>query len=323
MIGIYKITNLINGHSYVGQSVYIERRWKNELIQAFNEKDSSYNYPLSRAFRKYGKDNFKFEVLEECSQKDLNKRERYWIAYYNTFYDGYNQTLGGDSGSISKPKEHIIGIITDLENTDLYHKEIAEKWGVSIETVQGINTGRYWFQENKNYPLQTKHKRNSQHRLLNGEVIKKKYFCAECGAPITSKATLCVKCAQIKSRKVKRPSKEELYQTLVNLSGNFSQASKIYGVRDNSIRKWCKAYGLPFHSADYKPTIEKKTSEKTWEIFPKKVAQIDNSTNEIINVYNSISDAYRSLGKEQSGHIASVCKGKRQTAYGYKWKYID
>jgi hypothetical protein len=35
----------------------------------------------------------------------------------------------------------------------MLHREIAEKWNISIEMVQGINTGRYWYQENKNYPL--------------------------------------------------------------------------------------------------------------------------------------------------------------------------
>jgi hypothetical protein len=89
---------------------------------------------LSRAIRKYGIDNFSFNIIEECKQNQLNERERYWIAYYNTFYDGYNQTLGGDT-VISKPKEKIIGIINDLETTDMYHQEIADKWNISIEMV--------------------------------------------------------------------------------------------------------------------------------------------------------------------------------------------
>jgi len=35
----------------------------------------------------------------------------------------------------------------------MYHREIAEKWNISIEMVQGINTGRYWYIETENYPL--------------------------------------------------------------------------------------------------------------------------------------------------------------------------
>lgn len=99
--GIYKITNKINGHSYIGQSVQIEKRWIAEKQNAFCQSSNSYNYPLSRAFRKYGLDQFNFEILEECSREKLNERERYYINYYNTYYNGYNATFGGDSGGTS------------------------------------------------------------------------------------------------------------------------------------------------------------------------------------------------------------------------------
>lgn len=54
----------------------------------------------------------------------------------------------------------------------------------------------------------------------------------------------------------------------------------------------------------------------------KSIAQIDVNTNETINVYASITDAYNSLGKKFSGHIADVCSGKRKSAYGYRWEYV-
>ena len=54
----------------------------------------------------------------------------------------------------------------------------------------------------------------------------------------------------------------------------------------------------------------------------KSVIQIDKDTNQILKIYPSIAEAYRALGKQHSGHIASVCNGIRNTAYGYKWKYV-
>ena len=251
MIGIYKIENLINGHKYIGQSVDIQKRWQKEKQVAFLETAHEYNYPISKAFRKYGVENFSFEVIEQCCEEQLNEKERYWIAHYNTFFDGYNQTLGGDSPKRS-PKEKIVGVIQDLENTDMYHREIAEKWNISQEMVQGINTGRYWFQENKEYPLQKSHKSKSHHITNNQITNKKHYFCKNCGAEITSKATLCVSCSRIASRKVERPSKQELFNYLVKIGGNFSQAGRKYGVTPNSVKKWCKSYGIPDHSPDYK-----------------------------------------------------------------------
>ena len=85
MIGIYKITNLINNQSYIGQSINIEQRIK----QHFRNKDK---IAIDNAIQKYGKENFQWEIVEECSLKELNEREQYWILYYDTYRYGYNQT---------------------------------------------------------------------------------------------------------------------------------------------------------------------------------------------------------------------------------------
>ena len=53
---IYKITNLVNGKSYVGQTIRtIEERWKQHIKDSKGNKDDFY---LHRAIRKYGKENF-------------------------------------------------------------------------------------------------------------------------------------------------------------------------------------------------------------------------------------------------------------------------
>lgn len=73
MIGIYKITNLLNGHSYIGLSTHIETRWKEHKSQYNQEREK--DKALYKAFKKYGIDNFNFEVLEECSIDELSKKE--------------------------------------------------------------------------------------------------------------------------------------------------------------------------------------------------------------------------------------------------------
>lgn len=60
--GIYRITNKINGKSYIGQSVNIKNRW-------YVHKATKDDYPIHRAIRKYGKNNFSWEILEECSEQ--------------------------------------------------------------------------------------------------------------------------------------------------------------------------------------------------------------------------------------------------------------
>lgn len=96
IVGIYKITNLINGKIYVGQSIDITDRWKQHIYKAFNHNERAFDSPIHQAFRKYGKDNFRFEVLEECSANELDNRERYWIKKLNSLSpNGYNISPGG------------------------------------------------------------------------------------------------------------------------------------------------------------------------------------------------------------------------------------
>ena len=319
MIGIYKIENLINHTCYIGQSIRIEKRWNDEINASKNPNDKAYNYPLQRAIRKYGKENFSFEILEGCSRQELNKKERYWVKQFDSFFNGYNQTLGGDSGSYQIPKEKIIGIINDLKTSDMYHKEIAEKWQISQEMVQGINTGRYWLMDYEDYPLQKKHKPHSIH-IVDGIPLKQKSYCKKCGKEISRGSNYCLDCYSLLNRKTERPSKEELEEYLFFINGNFTEAGKHFGVSDNSVRKWCKNYNLPTHSSDYKIKIENPNKGKS---IPKKVLQFDMDDN-FIAEYNSIAEACRAIGKPgESSHISSVCSGKRKSASGYKWKHVE
>lgn len=97
MIGIYKITNLINGKIYIGQSIDIERRfWDHRCISHES------NRHLKHALQKYGKENFKYEVLEECQESELDVRERYYIE---TLKPEYNVTNGGQDSLRRYPEE--------------------------------------------------------------------------------------------------------------------------------------------------------------------------------------------------------------------------
>ena len=52
--------------------------------------------PLYTAINKYGIENFSVETLEECSAEIVSEREKYWIAVFDSYHNGYNATLGGD-----------------------------------------------------------------------------------------------------------------------------------------------------------------------------------------------------------------------------------
>ena len=72
MIGIYKITNKINGNAYIGQSVNIQLRFDSHRQRYLQENGKEYDKVLYRAMRKYGLENFSFEIVEECGENFLN-----------------------------------------------------------------------------------------------------------------------------------------------------------------------------------------------------------------------------------------------------------
>lgn len=95
MIGIYKITNIINNKCYVGSSVNIIGRWythKTEL--KFNKHHS---IKLQRSYNKHGFDNFKYEIIEECDVELLFSREIYYVDLFNCYENGYNIAIPSKS----------------------------------------------------------------------------------------------------------------------------------------------------------------------------------------------------------------------------------
>ena len=72
MIGIYKITNNINGKIYIGQSNNIQRRFSEH-----QNRGATSRIPVDIAIQRYGKENFKKEILEECDITELDEREKY------------------------------------------------------------------------------------------------------------------------------------------------------------------------------------------------------------------------------------------------------
>ena len=90
---IYKITNKLNNKVYIGQTIcQPSKRWYHHLADA----NLGSNVKFHRALRKYGKDNFTRDIIEEIDDELLDEREIYWIEYYDSFKNGYNSTKGGD-----------------------------------------------------------------------------------------------------------------------------------------------------------------------------------------------------------------------------------
>ena len=106
---IYKITNVQNNKVYIGQTIRpIQDRCHRHINDALNNILDTH---FARAIRKYGKDNFIIEQIDQAqTQDELNKKEQYWIQYYNSVQNGYNETdaiskCGGNTYQSKTEKE--------------------------------------------------------------------------------------------------------------------------------------------------------------------------------------------------------------------------
>jgi group I intron endonuclease len=103
---IYKTTNLINGKIYIGKDMHNNQNYLGS------------GKILKQAIQKYGKENFKKEIVEECQDEKLwLEREIYWIGYFNSTKIGYNIALGGNGGDT----------ISNNPNKDDIRKRHSEK----------------------------------------------------------------------------------------------------------------------------------------------------------------------------------------------------
>ena len=147
MIGIYKITNKINGKIYIGQSNDIYRRFYEHQT-----KGETSRIPVDVAIQKYGKDKFSYEVLEECSIDELNQKETFWIKKLNAIENGYNCSEGGSQQSIgenngkAKLTEKDVIEIRKAYNNHLKQKDVYEKYKdiISFGYFQNLWQGQSW-----------------------------------------------------------------------------------------------------------------------------------------------------------------------------------
>jgi group I intron endonuclease len=279
---IYKTTNNINGKIYIGQD-------KNNNPSYYGSGKK-----LLSAIKKYGKENFTKEILEECVNEDyLNEREIFWISYYNSRdrHIGYNISEGGKEG------DRNIG--QDIAKSGIYNYWV-EKYGkveadkrreLKIQKIrkhnQEIGTpltkkGRYalWIEkygkeiaDQKLTAWKLKISEYQQYKLENGwkhsDEAKEKI----------SKSSKGRKLSEETKNKMRKPKPE-------GFSEKLSKAKK--GIKPS------------------KPSLLRKPVEQ-YDLF-----------GNFIKSWESITEA---INGTKILNIGNVCKGKAETAGGYKWKY--
>jgi len=147
--GIYKITNVVNQKIYIGGSRAIYNRWTGHKCTL--RKSQHRNEHLQRAWSKYGEQNFKFQIILECTAEEINKEETRLIQEHQTLNRnyGYNIDAGGDSHNQSEEtKEKIRKSTTGRKHTKESKRKMSEiRKGISFskehcDSISRAKTGK-------------------------------------------------------------------------------------------------------------------------------------------------------------------------------------
>ena len=298
--GIYKIVNP-NGKVYIGQSVDIDKR--SDAYRYINCKGQPRIY---KSLKKYGWENHIHEIIEECSINLLNERETYWKEYYLKQVDNnWQQVLfcelydksGGPRSEETKIKiSHSAKGVAGRKKGSLNSEETKRRMSEAMK-------GRiiYWAA-----PLSEETKRRmseAKKGLILGDKGKNPERLKEMRKPIKQFTLDGVFIKEYKS--IHHASFELFRDYAVNHINNISR-----NLRGRSK----KAYGFIWK---YKEDTSDAIISK-WKGKP--IIQYDMQGN-LINRWNSITEAADSNPKFKIGSIFSCLKGQCRSSYKYIWKY--
>lgn len=322
MIGIYKIENLINGKVYIGQSVHIERRWQEHCM------DSAQSI-ISSAIKKYGVENFSFEVLKECAVEELDELEKAYIKEYDSLVPfGYNVDSGGSSNHTSfviYDSVEFQQIVDEIKNSKLTFEQIGEKHGLCRRTITRINKGQVHFNENEVYPLRP-------FPLVGPKGVREKkvpcipknaHLCKYCGKLTTNK-TYCSRECQVKDTSPMEILTDSLTKEVLIKEireHGYSNTAMNHGTCVKSIKKLCKQYGIPTYKKDFFAWYEEQFPTVKKDL-RKKVAKLDTNSGEVLTVYESISVAAKENEIGRTALSNALNKKSPCICGGIKWKFV-
>lgn len=129
---LYKITNVVNGKIYIGKTyIGYMNRWKQHKSDAFRD-DRKVDYKFYRAIRNYGVDKFEVSLLGQYESGELEEMEIKTIKEYNSFYGGYNSTLGGEGRF---QREYDEEKIVDMYKSGISITAICEEFGYKSNRI--------------------------------------------------------------------------------------------------------------------------------------------------------------------------------------------
>lgn len=288
MGSIYKITNQLNGKSYIGKTTWpVQTRWNAHINVAIGN-NNTHSDIIHLALAKYGIDNFSFEVLETISNDKLNEREQYWIEHFNTYIhapnsQGYNMTRGGE-GTLHVDVKEILRlwnegysegeIVLLVHCTDMTCSHHLKENGITPEEIQERGRER----------AVAKQKKTLYQYNLKGDLIK-------------------------------------IWPSLASVNAEgFSETAICNYMRDPNRRSSYNSFWT--YDPDELPNLLSRLKKKKITL-NQKVGQYDLQGN-LIKIWDSAAEA----DKNNIAHASAIrkcCKNepKYKTASGFIWKYIE
>jgi len=122
--GVYKIVNTINRKMYIGSSIHINDRWKEHKRYLKNNKHHSNH--LQKSWNKYGKDNFKFEIIERCEENETLIKEQYYLDLYKTYNRNKGYNISTNSSAPMMGRKH--SEETKIKLSEIIRNRDASAW---------------------------------------------------------------------------------------------------------------------------------------------------------------------------------------------------
>lgn len=285
---IYKATNIINGKSYIGQTRnYHTRVWQH--LRCYEKEDCAFH----KALKEYGKDNFTWEIIETCNNRNKSiELEKHYIEFYDTYHNGYNENRGGVGGHNARP---VVMLTKNGEFIRRYDSACDAK-------IDGFH--------------------DSDILLCCKETSKKQV----CKGYMFMFEDEYLKNGARKYIEPKPPNTKTIIQC--DMNGNFiakydsvNDAAKKTGAYRPTIsmvlsKKYKSANGFIFVYENEFPI--KDLSIYRVELKGRKISQIDIESGKVIKMFDRISDAGKELGVNYKA-IHKVLDKPNRTAYGYRW----
>jgi|LakMenEpi03Aug12_release.lakeMendotaPanAssembly.Ray.scaffolds.fasta_scaffold208793_1 group I intron endonuclease len=294
---IYKITNIKNNKCYIGETIQTpEKRWKDH--KGAMKRDGGCR-ALKMAIKKYGLENFKFEVIIICFDEDRLIYEKEYIKKYNSMApNGYNILAGGQEGVLGfKHSEETRKIISAKSKENSSKPEMREKSRQRmIELHKRINSGEVVKKTSKWYKALEEGRIGNRGGKMNNEV--------KC------KISNSLKTYYASDNKLVNINKDKWQQMLKNKKG-----SNLNENHRNNISAGLTNYFNSQYESFYNNTDNVRDSRT------KLIAEY-NDKDELIKIYPSIAEASRKLGIT-AHHMGKIVRRKNNKYNNSVWKYYD